>query len=113
MMLSALTRSLLLRTLGTLALAGSFVAAGQQPRPIQIDSGKVLGVLSADQKVIAYKGIPFALPPVEDLRWRAPQPVGRWRKVLFAGDFGPHCIQFGSYPDMVFHDPGPARTVSR
>jgi para-nitrobenzyl esterase len=79
-----------------------------EARPIQIDSGKLLGVLTADQKVIAYKGIPFALPPVQELRWRPPQPVGRWRHVLFARDFGAHCIQSGSYPDMVFHDPGPS-----
>ena len=86
------------------------IAAPKQieARPIQIDSGKVLGVLTADQKVIAYKGIPFALPPVQELRWRPPQPVSRWRHVLFARDFGAHCIQSGSYPDMVFHDSGPS-----
>jgi para-nitrobenzyl esterase len=77
-------------------------------RPVEIDSGKVLGVLSADGKVIAYKGIPYAMPPLEDLRWEPPQPVGRWKHVLFAGDFGPHCIQFLSTPDIVFHDPGPS-----
>jgi para-nitrobenzyl esterase len=76
------------------------------PRPIQIESGKLLGVLTPDQKVIAYKGIPYAQPPLEDLRWRPPQPVGKWKKVLFARDFGPHCLQSGGYPDMVFHDSG-------
>jgi para-nitrobenzyl esterase len=79
-----------------------------QPHPVQIDSGKVLGVLTADQKVIAYKGIPFAAPPVGDLRWRPPQPVAKWKSTLVAKDFGSHCIQFGGYPDMVFHDPGPS-----
>jgi para-nitrobenzyl esterase len=79
-----------------------------EARPVAIDSGKVLGVLSADGKVISYKGIPYALPPVGELRWQPPQPVGRWKHVLYAGDFGPHCIQFTSYPDMVFHDPGPS-----
>ena len=80
----------------------------QEPRPVQIDSGKVLGVATADGKVIAYKGIPYAAPPVEDLRWRPPQPAAKWKKVFLAGDFGSHCIQSGSYPDMVFHDPGPS-----
>ena len=84
-------------------------AAAQQPtplRPIQIDSGKLLGFLTPDQKVVAYKGIPYAQPPVDELRWRPPQPVGKWKKVLFARDFGPHCLQSGGYPDMVFHDSG-------
>jgi para-nitrobenzyl esterase len=98
----------------TLAIFLPFLSAGaaaQRPveiRPVQIDSGKVLGVLTADQKVIAYKGIPFAAPPLADLRWRPPQPVAKWKHVLLAKDFGAHCIQSGSYNDMVFHDPGPS-----
>jgi para-nitrobenzyl esterase len=84
------------------------LAIAQQPNPIRIDSGKVQGVLTADRKVIAYKGIPYAAPPVEDLRWRPPQPIGRWKGVFQAREFGSHCIQFGAYPDMVFHDSGPS-----
>src|ERR1035437_9834194 len=95
-----LTRTLLLCALAVTAKA-------QQPRPIQIENGKLLGVLTADQKVIAYKGIPYAQPPLEQLRWRPPLPIlGKWKHVLFAQNFGPHCIQSGGYPDMVFHDPG-------
>ena len=58
--------------------------------------------------MIAYKGVPFAQPPIDELRWRPPQPVGKWKKILFARDFGAHCIQRGSYPDMVFHGSGPS-----
>jgi para-nitrobenzyl esterase len=86
-------------------------AAAQKPvevRPIQIESGKLLGVLTPDQQVIAYKGIPYAQPPTEELRWRPPQPVGHWKHILVAREFGSHCIQTGGYPDMVFHDPGPS-----
>src|SRR5665213_1959538 len=80
-----------------------------QPRPVQMENGRVLGVLTPDAQVIAYKGIPYAQPPIDELRWRAPQPIfGKWKKVLYAQDFGPHCIQSGSFPDMVFHDPGPS-----
>jgi len=75
-------------------------------RPIQIESGRLLGVITPDQKVIAYKGIPYAQPPIGDLRWRAPRPVERWKKVRLASEFGSHCIQFRTWPDMVFHDPG-------
>jgi len=90
------------------AFSGAAAAAQQLPKPIQTDSGKVQGVLTSDQKVIAYKGIPYAAPPVEDLRWLPPQPTGRWKGVLQARDFGSHCVQFASYPDMIFHDPGPS-----
>ncbi|HEY4379934.1 MAG TPA: carboxylesterase family protein [Acidobacteriaceae bacterium] len=78
------------------------------PRPIQIENGKLLGVLTPDQQVIAYKGIPYAQPPLEELRWRPPMPVGKWKHVLFAQDFGPHCLQSGTWPDMTFHDSGPS-----
>jgi para-nitrobenzyl esterase len=86
-------------------------AAAQKPtplRPIQIDSGKLLGVLTPDRKVLAYKGIPYAQPPIEELRWHPPQPVGKWKRPFVASDFGPRCIQSGTQPDMVFHDPGPS-----
>ena len=77
------------------------------PRPVQIENGRVQGFLTPDSQVIAYKGIPYAQPPIDELRWRAPQPIaGRWKKVLYAQDYGPHCLQSGSFPDMVFHDPG-------
>ncbi|MGA1983329.1 MAG: carboxylesterase family protein [Acidobacteriaceae bacterium] len=93
--------------IAALLLAATAPAQSPTPlRPIQIENGKLLGVLTPDQKVITYKGIPYAQPPIEDLRWLPPQPVGKWKKVFFARDFGAHCIQFGGYPDMVFHDSG-------
>lgn len=41
----------------------------------------------------SWKGIPFAAPPVGDLRWRAPQPVARWSGVRDATDYGSDCMQ--------------------
>ena len=90
------------------AAAASTAQKPIQLRPVQIDSGKLLGVLTADQKVIAYKGVPYAAPPVAELRWRPPQPVAKWKHILFARDFGPHCLQPTPRPDMIFHDPGPS-----
>ena len=84
-------------------------AASAAPlRPVQVENGRLVGVPTADGLVIAYKGVPFAEPPVQGLRWKPPVPKGRWKGVLAARDFGPHCIQSASYPDMVFHDPGPS-----
>jgi para-nitrobenzyl esterase len=73
---------------------------------VQTDKGEVEGAYTADQQVIAFKGIPYAAPPVDDLRWKPPQPAAKWKRILPAKDFGNHCIQSVSYPDMVFHDPG-------
>ena len=84
------------------------VGSAQQPNPVRIDSGKLQGVFTADRKVVAYKGIPYAAPPVEDLRWRPPQPLGRWKGVFQARDFGPRCIQFNPFRDMIFRDSGPS-----
>ena len=43
--------------------------------------------------VRSFKGIPFAQPPVGDLRWREPQPVKNWTGVRNADQFGPACMQ--------------------
>ena len=40
-----------------------------------------------------FKGIPFAQPPVGDLRWREPQPVTNWTGARNADQFGPRCMQ--------------------
>src|ERR1039458_5702721 len=71
-----------------LPAATLFAKKPPETRPIQIENGKLMGVVMLDQKVIAYKGIPYAQPPVEELRWRPPMPVGKWKKVLFARGLG-------------------------
>ncbi len=60
--------------------------------PVSIDSGKLSGkVLPSGIK--AYLGIPFAAPPVRDLRWREPQPVKPWKGVYNADRKMPECVQ--------------------
>jgi len=70
--------------------------------------GIVEGVVSADDKVRTFKGIPYAAPPVGPLRWKAPQPVTPWKGVRQAIDFAPRAMQGHIYDDMVFHDNGPS-----
>ena len=73
---------------------------------VKTDKGKVEGVLTADGKVAAFKGIPFAAPPVGDLRWKESQPMATWKEMRPAKDFGSRCMQSGFNADMIFHDPG-------
>ncbi len=61
--------------------------------PVRVDGGLIAG--GRDGDVVAYKGIPFAAPPVGDRRWRAPQPVGPWSGVRPATTFAPACLQNG------------------
>ncbi len=61
--------------------------------PVRIDSGLVSGTTTNSPQVRAYRGLPFAAPPVGDLRWRAPQPVEPWDGVRVADQFGNVCIQ--------------------
>ena len=60
--------------------------------PVKIDSGQVSGKLLASG-VRAYFGVPFAAPPVRELRWREPQPVPPWNGVLDADRPAPECMQ--------------------
>lgn len=74
--------------ISTLAAASGIA---QQPAPVQVEQGLVQG--TAEDDLTVYRGIPFAAPPVGDLRWRAPQPAAKWDGVLQANRFGPAPIQ--------------------
>jgi para-nitrobenzyl esterase len=77
-----------------LALAGPGAkAAPPLPSEVHVDGGWVQGVSSADNDLAVFKGIPFARPPVGDLRWRAPQQAASWSGLKAADRFGPACMQ--------------------
>ena len=59
---------------------------------VETDTGKLAGVDCRDG-VSVYKGIPYAKPPVGDLRWIAPHPAEPWTGVRRADAFGPRCVQ--------------------
>ncbi|MBF4470564.1 carboxylesterase/lipase family protein [Flavobacterium sp. HJJ] len=63
---------------------------------VQVKQGQLLG--TAEDGLLVFKGIPFAKPPVGDLRWRAPQPVKKWDGVLQVNKFAPGPIQGGNPP---------------
>jgi para-nitrobenzyl esterase len=65
------------------------------PDPVRLDSGSVSGIPTNDSGITIFKGIPYAAPPVGDLRWRAPQPAAHWEGVRKAEQFGPNCTAGG------------------
>ncbi len=67
--------------------------AGDIAQPVQVEGGAVTGLPGRDPSITAFKGIPFAAPPVGDLRWREPKPVIPWKGVRKGGEFGSSCIQ--------------------
>ncbi len=60
----------------------------------------------APAKVRIFRGIPFAAPPVGELRWKPPQPVEDWTGMRKADEFGPRCEQPSIFADMVFRSRG-------
>jgi len=68
--------------------------------PLSVESG-ALAVPAADwNRVRAYKGIPYAAPPLGPLRWRPPQPVAPWSGVRRSDAFGPNSLQGVVFGDI-------------
>ncbi len=60
---------------------------------VPVTGGAVEGAPGRFADVTAYKGIPYAAPPVGDLRWRPPQPVKAWEGVRKGDAYGNSCVQ--------------------
>jgi para-nitrobenzyl esterase len=80
------------KVLTVLALAAMPLAAAIQP-PVRTDLGLVSGVPGSNPSIVAFRGIPFAAPPVGALRWRAPKPASPWQGTRKAEEFSASCIQ--------------------
>ncbi|WP_338770934.1 carboxylesterase family protein [Massilia sp. METH4] len=92
---------------GILLAAAASAAHALSPRPVvTVEGGQVQGRI--EDGVRAFKGIPFAAPPVGDLRWQAPRPVKPWQGVRQATAFGNRCMQLPLFSDMVFRSPAPS-----
>ena len=76
------------------------------PDRVKVDGGIIEGMGRQPSGVRIFRGIPFAQPPVGDLRWREPQPVKSWTGVRPAVKFGPRCIQPTIFSDMIFRSDG-------
>ncbi|MBT2225268.1 carboxylesterase/lipase family protein [Nonomuraea sp. NEAU-A123] len=61
--------------------------------PVETESGLVEGIPGRDRSLTVFRGIPYAAPPVGELRWRPPQPPAPWPGVRKTQSFGPMCPQ--------------------
>lgn len=73
-----------------LTLPGTATARSEQPE-VKTASGRLAG--TSDGDVVSFKGIPYAAPPVGDLRWRAPKKADSWNGTKKADEYGPICQQ--------------------
>jgi para-nitrobenzyl esterase len=77
---------------GVIAALLAAMSCGVVAGPMRVDGGLVEGV-SLPSGVRAWLGVPFAAPPVRELRWKPPQPVKPWTGVLHAERAAPMCLQ--------------------
>ncbi|HTW25359.1 MAG TPA: carboxylesterase family protein [Candidatus Baltobacteraceae bacterium] len=77
--------------------------------PLRVEQGLLAGADGRTPDVRVYRGIPFAAPPVGDLRWKAPQPPASWTGVRQTTQFGNSCIQ-PPYPSNGIYGNSPPPT---
>src|SRR6059058_2553497 len=94
-MFQAVTRLIVLLT----AFLGGLVEVRvASPPRVTIETGTLEGLDTAG--VMVFRGIPYAAPPVGELRWKPPQPPQRWRGVRAASQLGHNCVQHQPYADI-------------
>jgi len=95
----------------TLALIAAPLASAppQVQDPIKVEQGELSGAVGKNASIRVYKGIPYAAPPVGNLRWRPPQPPVNWQGVRKGNAFGNSCMQIPYPPvSVLFREVAPA-----
>ena len=95
-------------TLALLLLSTALARGAAADLQVRIDSGILEGMNGTRPGVRVFEGIPFAAPPVGNLRWSEPRPVAPWAGVRTATEFGPRAMQGRIFSDMIFRDKGPS-----
>jgi para-nitrobenzyl esterase len=76
---------------------------------VMVEGGEIKGVVAtAPSGIQIFRGVPFAAPPVAELRWREPQPVVPWSGIRPATEFAPRCMQQPLFSDMMFRSAAPS-----
>jgi para-nitrobenzyl esterase len=77
-------------------------SAGEAPAEVEIAQGKLVGTDTDDTNIVLFAGVPYAAPPVGDLRWKPPAAPLGWEGIRDARAFGAECIQSRSEDGGVF-----------
>ena len=96
----------LLPAVFSLSLALLLASGTRAQEIVKTANGSLQGTANPATGVRSYKGIPFAEPPVGELRWKRPQPAKDWQGVRKADKFGPRCMQRAIFGDMNFRSNG-------
>jgi para-nitrobenzyl esterase len=98
-----------IRALGFFAVTGIFWSSALfADDQVTVAQGALRGAMNADKTVRIFRGVPFAEPPLGDLRWKVPQPPSRWPGVRAADNFGSACLQTNVFGDIYFRDAQPS-----
>ena len=90
------------RTQALLIMAAMFGGSALAADIVKVDSGALEGTVNAGSSLRIFRGVPFAAPPIGDLRWKPPQPAQHWTGVRKATEFGAHCMQTQVFADIIF-----------
>ena len=88
------------------AAAGVDARSADLGPQVQTSSGVILGASRDETGVLAFKGVPYAAPPIGPLRWHAPEPAAPWTGVRKADQFGNRCFSAWTQD----REPGPPRS---
>jgi para-nitrobenzyl esterase len=85
-------------------VAATLLLGGVGAAQVMTEAGLVEGTPGSDPHVLAFRGLPYAAPPVGERRWQPPGAGAPWGGVRKAKEFGPRCVQARIFADMMFRD---------
>ncbi len=95
-------RTIILLAAAALLAVSTWADDRAKAERVKTSGGVVEGTADPGTGVRTFRGVPFAEPPVGELRWRPPQALKKWKGVRQAKQFGPRCMQAPVFGDMNF-----------
>src|SRR5690606_25676153 len=99
-------KATLVLMLAAVLSAPAAVAPSDPPAPRVETAGGIVEGVTLASGIHVFKGLPFAAPPVRELRWQPPQPPAPWEGVRRADRFAAQCMQQRVFGDMMFRNEG-------